>query len=149
MTEIPSWTQYFMDLARLVATKSKDSTQVGAILVGPDGEVRLTGYNGPPKGVIDRSERRDRPAKYLYVSHAEQNLIAFAARVGIPTKGCDIYVTHHPCSNCAKTLIQAGIKTIVIGDGTTSMPPEEFRAAEVMFREAGVHTSGMPPGDRK
>lgn len=148
-TDTPSWTQYFMDLASLVATKSKDSTQVGAILVGPDGEVRLTGYNGPPKGVIDRPERRDRPAKYLYVSHAEQNLIAFAARVGIPTKGCDIYVTHHPCSNCAKTIIQAGIKTIVIGDGTTSMPPEEFRAAEVMFREAGVHTSGMPPGDRK
>tara|TARA_R110000868_G_scaffold310843_1_gene572018 strand:+ start:10 stop:459 length:450 start_codon:yes stop_codon:yes gene_type:complete len=149
MTDIPSWTQYFMDLARLVATKSKDSTQVGAILVGPDGEVRLTGYNGPPKGVIDRPERRDRPAKYLYVSHAEQNLIAFAARVGIPTKGCDIYVTHHPCSNCAKTLIQAGIKTIVIGGGTTSMPPEEFRSAEVMFRESGVSVSGMPPGDTK
>lgn len=149
MTDTPSWTKYFMDLASLVATKSKDSTQVGAILVGPDGEVRLTGYNGPPKGVIDRPERRDRPAKYLYVSHAEQNLIAFAARVGIPTKDCTVYVTHAPCSNCAKTLIQAGIAILVRGEGTTSMPPEEFRAAEVMFREAGVHTSAMPPGDRK
>jgi dCMP deaminase len=147
--QTPTWTRYFMSLAELIATKSKDSTQVGAILIGPDNEVRLTAYNGPPKGVIDRPERRERPAKYLFAAHAEANLISFAARVGIPTKGCTVFVTHAPCSSCAKTLIQAGIKTIVTGDGTTSMPPEEFRAAEVMFREAGVHTSGMPPGDKK
>tara|TARA_R110000787_G_scaffold229613_1_gene337158 strand:- start:6 stop:422 length:417 start_codon:yes stop_codon:yes gene_type:complete len=138
-----------MSLAELIATKSKDDTQVGAILIGPDNEVRLTAYNGPPKGVLDHPERRDRPAKYLYAAHAEANLISFAARVGIPTKGCTVYVTHAPCSNCAKTLIQAGIAILVRGEGKTSMPPEEFRAAEVMFREAGVHTSGMPPGDRK
>jgi dCMP deaminase len=85
----------------------------------------------------------------LFAAHAEANLISFAARVGIPTKGCTVYVTHAPCSNCAKTLIQAGVEVLVIGDGTTSMPPEEFHAASVMFREAGVHTSGMPPGDKK
>ena len=60
--ETPTWTRYFMSLAELIATKSKDDTQVGAILIGPDNEVRLTAYNGPPKGVLDHPERRDRPA---------------------------------------------------------------------------------------
>ena len=132
------WDEYLMGFARHAALKSKDSTQVGAALVGPEREVRLTAYNGPPRGVDDRAERRERPAKYLYASHAEANLVAFAAREGIRTAGCTVYVTHHPCSSCARTLIQAGVKTVVVGEGTTSMPPEEFEAAAQMFREAGV-----------
>lgn len=55
----PSWTEYYMAFAHLAAVKSKDSTQVGAVLVGPDGEIRLSGYNGPPRGVNDLPERRD------------------------------------------------------------------------------------------
>lgn len=132
------WAAYYMGFAYWAAQKSKDPTKVGAILVGPDGEVRLTGYNGPPRGVLDNPERRERPAKYLYTSHAEANLIAFAAREGIRTSGCTVYVTHHPCASCARTLIQAGVKKIVVGTGTTSMPSEEFEVAAVMFREAGV-----------
>lgn len=132
------WDEYLMGFARHAALKSKDSTQVGAALVGPEREVRLTAYNGPPRGVEDRAERRERPAKYLFASHAEANLVAFAAREGIRTSGCCVYVTHHPCSSCARTLIQAGVKTVVVGNGTTSMPPEEFEAAAQMFREAGV-----------
>jgi dCMP deaminase len=132
------WSSYLMGFAEHAARKSKDSTQVGAALVGPEREVRLTAYNGPPRGVEDRPERRERPAKYLFASHAEANLVAFAAREGIRTAGCTVYVTHHPCSSCARTLIQAGVKTVVIGDGTTSMPAEEFHAAAEMFREARV-----------
>lgn len=132
------WTTYYTGFAYWAAQKSKDSTKVGAVLVGPDGEVRLTGYNGPPRGVLDSPERRERPAKYLYTSHAEANLIAFAAREGIRTSGCTVYVTHHPCASCARTLIQAGVKKIVVGTGTTSMPSEEFEVAALMFREAGV-----------
>lgn len=132
------WQTYWMGFAEHAARKSKDSTQVGAALIGPEGEVRLTGYNGPPKGVLDLPDRRERPRKYLYASHAEANLIAFAAREGIRTAGCSVYVTHSCCSSCAKTLIQAGIAAVVYGDGTTSMPPEEFEAAATMFREAGV-----------
>lgn len=127
-----------MGFAQHAATKSKDSTQVGAVLIGPSGEIRLTGYNGPPRGVRDLPERRERPTKYTYSSHAESNLIAFAAREGIRTNGCTIYVTHHPCASCARTLIQAGIARVVVGDGTTSMPGLEFEAAAVMFQEAGV-----------
>ncbi|MFY7925532.1 MAG: deoxycytidylate deaminase [Aquidulcibacter sp.] len=140
-----SWPSYYMQMAELAATKSKDPTKVGAVLVGEDGEIRLTAYNGPPKGVADDPERFERPAKYLFASHAESNLVAFAAREGIRTKGCSVYVTHHPCSACARSLIQAGIRCVVVGPGTTSMPNEEFEAAAVMFAEAGVETKKAAP----
>lgn len=132
------WNAYLMGFARHAATKSKDSTQVGAALVGPEREVRLTSYNGPPRGVVDTEDRRERPQKYLFASHAEANLIAFAAREGIRTKGCTVYVTHYPCSACARTLIQAGVTRVVHGFGATSMPAEEFSAAGIMLGEAGV-----------
>lgn len=138
-----SWVSYLYGFAAHAATKSKDTTQVGAVLVGPEGEVRLTAYNGPPRGVDDRPERFNRPAKYLYASHAEANLVAFAAREGIRTKDCVVFVTHHPCSACARTLIQAGVSTIYFGPETTSMPAEEFEAAAVMFREAGIRCEAV------
>lgn len=96
-----NWCYYLMGFAKHAALKSKDSTQVGAVLVGPDREVRLTAFNGPAHGVADLPWRFERPQKYLYASHAEANLIAFAAREGIRTKGCTVYVTHHPCASCA------------------------------------------------
>lgn len=133
-----NWQEYLYGFAAHAALKSKDSTQVGAVLVGPEREVRLTAYNGPARGVLDMPERRERPAKYLYASHAEANLVAFAAREGIRTAGCAVYVTHHPCAACARTLIQAGVTAVVVGPGLTSMPDEEFDAAAEMFREAGV-----------
>jgi len=137
------WDSYFMGFAKHAAKKSKDSTKVGAVLVGPENEVRLTGYNGPPKGVRDLPERRERPMKYLFASHAEANLVAFAAREGIRTKDCTVFVTHACCAACARTLIQAGIRKVVYGGGTTSMPAEEFPAAAQMFEEAGVKTYRM------
>jgi dCMP deaminase len=133
------WYDYFMGFARHAASKSKDpSTQVGAVAVGPDGEIRATGYNGLPRGVEDKPERMERPAKYLWTSHAEENLVAHAARVGVSLKGCTVYVTHYPCSRCARSLIQAGVAKIHVGDGKTSMPAEEFDTARVMFEESGV-----------
>lgn len=129
---------YYMGFAKLAATRSKDPTKVGAALVGPDGEVRLTGFNGPPKAVLDLPERFIRPAKYLFASHAEQNVVAFAAREGIRTGGCALVVTHAPCASCARSIIQAGITYLVRGDGRTSMPEAEFAAALTMLREASV-----------
>ena len=134
-----AWRDYLMGFARHAATNSKDTTQVGAVLVGPDGRsVLLTAYNGPPAGVVDSADRRERPAKYLWAAHAEANLISTAARHGLRTNGCTVYVTHAPCAACARTMIQAGIFHVVSGDGRTSMPPEEFAAAVTMLREAGV-----------
>ncbi len=133
-----NWSDYLYGFAAHAATKSKDTTQVGAALVGPEREVRLTAFNGAPRGVRDSEERRERPTKYLFASHAEANLIAFAAREGIRTKGCTVFVTHYPCSSCARTLIQAGVSHLVVGPGSTSMPDQEFEAARTMFAEAGV-----------
>lgn len=138
---IPNWPEYLIGFARHAATKSKDSTQVGAALVGPLGEVRLTGYNGPPQGVEDRPERRERPEKYTWVSHAEMNVIAFAARQGIETAGCTLYVTHQPCSMCSRLIIQAGIKKVVYAAGSFgpgSAMTAEMQTSQTMFAEAGV-----------
>lgn len=140
----PNWEDYFLGLALMAATKSKDPTKVGAILVGEDKSVRLTAFNGPPRGVNDTPDRFERPKKYLFASHAEANLVAFAARAGIRTEGCTVVVTHAPCASCARTLIQAGIVRVLHGDGTTSMPVEEFYAAAEMFHEAGVKVELVP-----
>lgn len=134
-----NWTDYFLAMAHLVASKSKDpSTKVGCVVITEDKVVAATGYNGLPRGVEDKAERMERPAKYLWTSHAEENAVAQAARVGMKLKGGTAYVTHMPCSRCARTLIQAGIETVVVDRGTTSMPQEEFDVAMQMFKEAGV-----------
>lgn len=134
-----NWDEYLMGFAKHAALKSKDATKVGAALVSWSHVVLLTAYNGPPMGVEDAPDRFERPRKYLFASHAEANLIAFAARMGIKTQGCRVYTTHMPCASCARTLIQAGIDDIVYGDGKTSMPQEEFDAAKVMLEEAWVN----------
>lgn len=143
-----TWEEYFMGFALHAAKKSKDPTQVGAALIGPEGEVRLTGFNGPPRGVLDTPERLDRPIKYLFASHAEANLVAFAAREGISTQDCSVFVTHHPCASCARTLIQAGVRSVVFGPGRTAMPIEEFEAAAKMFSEAQIMVRCYASSDR-
>lgn len=137
------WDQWLMGFAEHAAKKSKDSTRVGAVLIGPARDVRLCAFNGAPIGVADLPERFERPTKYKFMSHAEANLVAFAAREGIRTKDCTVFVTHACCAACARTMIQAGIRKVVYGDGTTSMPAEEFEAAAQMFKEAGVQTYRM------
>lgn len=135
-----TWGDYFIRIARAIATKSRDpSTQVGAVLVDEDRVIRATGYNGLPRGVRDLPERLQRPAKYIWTSHAEMNTIAHAARVGVPTKGCTLIVTHEPCAMCARLILQAGISHLIIGTGTTSMPAEEFEVSRTMLEEAGVN----------
>lgn len=134
-----TWPQYFMGLAEKVAERSKDlSTKVGCVIVSEDKVVVSTGYNGIPAGVRDLRERMERPAKYLWTSHAEENAVALGARSGTRLKGAIAFVTHPPCARCARTLIQAGIKEVYVGTGTTNMPQEEFDVADLMFSEAGV-----------
>ncbi len=119
--EFMDWSSYFMAMARLVAQKSKDqSVKVGAVIVGPDHEVRSTGYNGFARGVEESdSERWERPIKYEWVEHAERNAIYNAARMGTPLAGCTAYMESPPCTACGRALIQAGIKEIVV---TTQNP---------------------------
>ena len=132
------WTKRFLDMAAVVAEWSKDpSTKVGAVAVAPDSRAVLsTGYNGLPRGVEDLSCRMQRPGKYLWTAHAEENLVAHAARQTL--KGATVYVTHLCCANCTRMLINAGIKKIVCGPGLTNMDYEHFAVARQMMKEAGI-----------
>ncbi len=139
-----TWDEYFMEMARFVATKSKDhSVKVGMVIVGPDHEVRSTGYNGFARGVNETIESRwERPAKYQWVEHAERNAIYNAARMGTPTNGCTAYLESPPCTDCGRAIIQAGIKEIVV---TRNNPfkdrkdwEESIKFACDMLVEAGV-----------
>lgn len=105
------WLCFFFDNAMRASRLSKDTTKVGACIA--DGKRSLlTGFNGPPEGVADIPERLERPLKYDFVCHAEQNVIASCAREGISTKGRIMIVTHPPCVDCAKLIIQSGIKKV-------------------------------------
>lgn len=132
-----NWHSRFLSLAATIAQWSKDPrTKVGAVAVGASRQVLETGFNGIPRGVRDLDERMERPAKYLWTAHAEENLVAHAARKQL--EGSTVYVTHLCCSACARMLINAGVAKVVVGDGQTSMPREQFDVASVMFEEAGV-----------
>lgn len=134
-----------MGMAHKVASRSKDpNTKVGCIVTSKDKVVVASGYNGIPQGVADLPERMERPAKYLWTAHAEENAVALAARVGSSLRDGYAYVTHYPCSRCARSLIQAGIRVVYVGGGTTSMPQEEFDVARQMFTEAGVEVLDLP-----
>jgi len=116
----------YMEIAYAAARLSKDpSTQVGAVIIGPSNEVRSLGYNGAPRGCSADDagdDRRDtRPEKYFWFSHAELNAITNAARVGTPVGGSRILVTHPPCMDCARAIVQAGIIEVI-----TVRPPAEF-----------------------
>ena len=137
-----NWPNRFLTLATAIAEWSKDPhTKVGAVAVGPSRQVLETGFNGIPRGVRDLGERLERPAKYIWTAHAEENLVAHAARRQL--EGSTVYVTHLCCSACARMLINAGVAKVVTGDGQTSMPREQFDAASVMFEEAGVELEIM------
>lgn len=136
----------FMELAYARARFSKDpSTQVGAIIVGPAMEDRSSGYNGAPRGCFadERGDARRevRPEKYFWFSHAELNAITNAARVGVPLEGCTIYVTHPPCMDCARAIVQAGIKRVVTvrpSAGFVERWKEHMSRSQRLFDECGV-----------
>lgn len=146
------WNRRFMDVAQLVATWSKDtSTKTGAIVVGPDREIRATGYNGLVRGVDDeKSERYERPTKYDFFEHAERNAIYNACLTGTSLKGCTMFATHPPCTDCARAIIQAGIKVVVTNEMeiNSSTPSNTWRDklafSEQMFNEAGVEYIILP-----
>jgi len=140
------WDNYFMSMAYLVAMKSKDqSTHVGAVIVGPNNEIRSTGYNSFVRGINDNvPERHERPEKYFWMEHSERNAIFNAARVGTSTEGCIMYTPGIPCADCCRGIIQSGIKEVVVHNKWDMNNPghEKWaKAAErssIMFEEASV-----------
>jgi len=134
-----SWHNRFLILAREVSYWSKDpSTKVGAIIIDSKRRIVGTGYNGFPRGIADTTDRlNDRPTKYAPVVHAEANAILNSTRVDLDD--CVLYVTHFPCTGCAKLIIQAGIRTVVVPDsaGVETWAEEQAKAQD-MFVEAGI-----------
>jgi dCMP deaminase len=110
------WDQYFISMCYLVAMKSKDpSTKVGCVIVGEDNEVVSTGFNSFPRLLNDNvPERAVRPLKHVFIEHAERNAIANAARIGASTKNCKMYMMWCPCVECARMVIQSGVKEIIV-----------------------------------
>ena len=112
-----SWDEYFMGIALLSARRSKDpSTQVGACIVDDNNKIMSVGYNGFPHGCDDDEFPWDRTGdefdtKYPYVCHAELN--AILNNGGRSLKGCKIYVALFPCNECAKAIIQSGIREVM------------------------------------
>ena len=105
-----SWHKYYLQIAEIAAKKSKDpSSQVGCVIVDSNNKIVSTGFNGFVAGCNEDQMTYDRPMKYNLIIHAEMNALMFANK---SVKGCTVYVTHHPCDNCFKHLLQAGIKQV-------------------------------------
>lgn len=133
----------YLNIARAIAELSKDDTKVGAVLIGPNGEGGPWGYNGAPRGcVADEDERKnERPEKYYWFEHAERNAIYAAARTGFPTEGCALVVTHFPCMDCARAIVQAGIKIVVVSEMTDTFKTrwaDHIERSARLFNECGV-----------
>jgi dCMP deaminase len=118
-----SWPEYFINMAYLVASRSRDpSTKCGCVITDKDYRVISTGYNGNFQGVDDTIFSWERPQKYQTVIHSEMNAILFANR---SLKDCYAFITGIPCSNCCKHMIQSGIVKIYYGKNTAKMCNKE------------------------
>ncbi len=147
--ERPGWDEYFMEMAELTAKRSTClRRQVGAVIV-QNRHIIATGYNGAPKGIAHCAERGGCLREELGVPsgerhelcralHAEQNAIIQAATLGQSIEGGSIYITHQPCVICAKMIINAGIKRVVVRQGY----PDELSVT--MLAEAGLAIEMLP-----
>ena len=137
-----SWDEYFMGVAHLAAKRSKDpNTQVGCCIVGKDHKILSIGYNGFPRGCSDdefpwvRESEDPYDNKYFYTTHSELNAILNYS--GGSLEGSVLYVTLFPCNECAKAIIQSGIRTLIYDDNKYKNTPG-VRASRRMFDAAGV-----------
>ena len=148
-----SWDEYFMGIAKLTGLRSKDpSTQVGCCIVSPEHKILSMGYNGFPTGVSDddfpwaREAEDELDTKYPYVTHSELNAILNYR--GGSLDGCKLYVTLFPCNECAKAIIQSGIKSLIYADDKYAST-SGVRASKRMLTAAGVEFHPYVPTGRK
>ena len=136
-----SWDEYFMSVAMLAGMRSKDpNTQVGACIVSQDNKILSMGYNGMPIGCSDDEfpwarEGEELDTKYMFIVHSELNAILNYR--GGSLEGAKLYVSLFPCNECAKAIIQAGIKTVVYGQDKYALTPSVL-ASKRMMDAAGV-----------
>lgn len=150
-TDYISWDEYFMGIALLSAKRSKDSnTQVGACIVSDENKILSVGYNGMPTGCDDDKmpwEREGEPleTKYPFVCHAELN--AILNRSSGSLKNARIYVSLFPCNECAKAIIQCGIKEVVYMEDKYA-DTDVVKASKMMFSMTGVKMRKYEPTER-
>lgn len=139
------WDKYWQDLCKVVKSRSKDeNTQIGVVIFGEDNQVISTGYNSFPRGINDNvpeRQSRENGEKYYWFSHAETNAIINCALNGVSTKGAKMYMScGMPCCDCARNIINAGIKEIWCKqDSYTQQKWKESAERSVqMFKEAGI-----------
>ena len=144
----PTWDEYFMGVAQLSGMRSKDpSTQVGCCIVSDEHKILSMGYNGLPTGCSDDDfpwGRDGKPlmTKYPYVTHSELNAILNYR--GGSLEGATLYVTLFPCNECAKAIIQSGIKEVIyLSDKYADTPSTQ--ASKLMLTTAGVKLTQMHP----
>ncbi len=136
-----SWDEYFMAVAKLAGMRSKDPhSQVGSCIVSEDNKILSMGYNGFPRGCSDEEfpwvrEGEETETKYPYVVHSELNAILNYR--GGSLEGAKLYVSLFPCNECAKAIIQAGIKTIIYDDDKYDGTPS-VQTSKRMLDAAGV-----------
>lgn len=143
-----SWDAYFMSIAKLTAMRSKDpNTQVGACIVGEDNRILSVGYNGAPNGYLDDEfpwgrEGSNLETKYFYVVHAERNAILNYRGSRKDLENSKIYVDLFPCNECAKEIIQSGIKEVLyLSDKYANS--DETKASKLLFDKCGVKYSQL------
>jgi len=147
-----SWDEYFMSIVKLSEERSKDpNTQVGACIVDQNNRIISIGYNGMPNGVNDDEIPWDREGnpletKYFYVCHAELNAILNNRNKNL--EGCTLYVSLFPCNECAKLIIQSGIKKIVYFSDKYK-DTDSTKASKIMFDKSGVSYVQYTPKNRK
>ena len=142
-TGLSKWGNHYINLAKEISTWSKDpSSKIGAIAVGEKGQILAQGYNGFPRGILDSADRyNDRPTKYRLVVHAEMNVIYNATYNGVSLDGARLFVYGLPvCSECAKGIIQVGIKAVTIytDAAVPDIWTQSYELTNDMFKEAGV-----------
>ena len=148
-----SWDEYFMAVAKLAVMRSKDpNSQVGCCIVSPDNKILSIGYNGFPTGCSDedfpwaREDEDPLRTKYVYVTHSELNAILNYR--GGSLEGAKLYVSLFPCNECAKAIIQAGIRTVIYDSDKYSGTPSVI-ASKMMFQAAGVDIKRYEATSRK
>ena len=148
-----NWDEYFMGVAFLSARRSKDPhTQVGACIVSQDNKILSMGYNGFPNGCSDEDFPWNRESadpydnKYFYTTHSELNAILNYR--GGSLEGSKLYVTLFPCNECAKALIQSGIRTVIYAEDRYANT-SSIRASKRMLRAAGVEFYPYEPSGRR
>jgi len=138
-----NWDKRFLDLAEHISEWSKDpSKKIGAVAVGAQRQILAQGYNGFPRGIDDTTDRYDnREEKYKLVVHAEMNVIYNASYNGVSLNGSTLYVHGLPvCSDCAKGIIQVGVKNVIMRKAKTpDVLLESWKRTETMFKESGVY----------